>query len=133
MVKASLAGFIGLLCITTAPHLSKLWLKSVAYNILFQLVSINVILVCINVTTASFLLGLNKIPEMATLNMARALMGFSSTLALLLLGYGLPRLISGGILGESAYAIPSIIITFKGKRAAHAVHWLTEESFIKDK
>lgn len=130
VAKASLASFIGLLCVTTAPQLSKLLLKSDAHTILFQLVGINVILVCINVTAGSFLLGLNKIPAMATLNMGRALVRYSSIIALLLLGYGLPGLIAGWILGESAYAIPSIIITFKGKH--FKVHSIKETtSYLK--
>ena len=130
VVKASLASFIGLLCVATAPQLSKLLLKSDVHTILFQLVGIDITLVCINVTTRSFLLGLNKIPQMATLNMSTALVRYSSTIALLLLGYGLPGLIAGWIIGESAYAIPSIIITFKGKRfKMHSVQKTT--SYLK--
>jgi len=115
VVKVSLASFIGLVCVITAPQLSKLLLKSDVYTILFQLIGIEVVLVCINVTTNSFLLGLNKVPEIATLNMARAIMRYSSTIALLLLGYGLPGLIAGWIISESVYVISSIMITLRGK------------------
>ncbi|MGD8505663.1 MAG: oligosaccharide flippase family protein [Candidatus Bathyarchaeota archaeon] len=130
MVKVLLASFAGLLCVTTAPQLSKLLLRSDAYTALFQLTSIDVILVCINFTTMNLLLGLGKVPAMATLNLVRGLIRYSSMIAFLLLGYALPGLIVGWILGELAYAIPSITIAFKGKNLkVHSIQETT--SYLK--
>jgi len=116
MAKVSLAVFIGVLYVLTASQLSGVLLKTTTYGLLFQVVSINVILGCVNVTTDSFLLGLSKISEIAALNMARAVVRYLSTIALLLLGCGLLGLVAGWIFGDLAYAIPSIIITFKGRQ-----------------
>lgn len=115
LIKTSIAGSIAVICAMASQQLSELLLKSGEYAILFQLLSIYLLFTCINMTMNSFLLGLNKIEEMAILNVVATFTRQISVIALLMCGYGLAGLVTGWIFGDLIYIILSASIVVKGK------------------
>jgi len=115
LIKTLIAGSIAVTCAVASQQLSELLLKSGEYAILFQLLSIYLLLACINMTMNSFLLGLNRIREMAILNVVAVFTRQISMVALLMYGYGLAGLTTGWIFGDLIYIILSASIIVKGK------------------
>lgn len=98
-----------------SQQLSQLLLNSDEYAFLFQLFSIDLLLACINITMNSFLLGLNKIREIAILNLALALTRQASAVTFLIYGFGLIGLLMGWILGDFVFMVLSASIIVRGK------------------
>jgi len=115
LVKASTASFATILCAVAATQLSQLMLKSADYTVLFQLLSIYILFHCLNMTMSSLLLGLNKIREMAILNVVNIIVAQISAVVLLMFGHGLVGLVTGWILGQLAYFPISALIIAKGR------------------
>jgi len=115
LMKVSMASFIAVICALAAPYFSELLLKTAEYALLFRMLSVYLLFVCINVTMGSFLLGLNKIREIATLSLVVVFTQQTFAVALLLLGYGLVGLVTSWILGSSTYTILSTLMVIKGK------------------
>lgn len=115
LVKTSTASVLAIFCAVVAPQLSQVLLGSDKYAILFQLLSIHVLSTCIYTTLDSFFLGLNKIRQMAILNVTDAIITQISAVALLIHGFGLIGLIVGWIIGDLAYIIVSVSILIKGR------------------
>ena len=115
LIKTSIAGSIAIICAVASQQLSELLLKSGEFTIIFQLLSIYLLLACINMTMNSFLQGLNRIREMAILNVVAAFTRQISVIALLMYGYGLAGLTTGWIFGGLIYTILSASIMVKGK------------------
>jgi len=115
LVKTWTASLAAILCAMAAAQLSQLLLKSSEYAVLFQLLSIYILLFCFGMTMSSLLLGLNKIREIAILNIMLTLTAQISAVILVMFGYGLTGLITGWILGQLAYFIISVFIIAKGR------------------
>ena len=115
LMKILTAGFIAIVCAAGAQQLSELFLKSGEYAILFQLLSVDILFAGIYSTMNSFLLGLNKIREMAILLVASSFTRQVSAVVLLVCGYGLIGLVTGWILGDLAHVILSALIIVRGK------------------
>ena len=115
LMKVITAIFLALVFALAAPQISQLLLKSGDYAFLFRSLSIYVLFFCFNMTTRNLLLGLNRIREIATIDMLLTLTEQISAVALLMLGYGLTGLITGWILGQLVYLTMSVSIIVKGK------------------
>lgn len=115
LMKTLTAGSAAALCFLTAPWLSGLLLKSTEYTFLFQLLTVNLLMLCIRITVNNLLLGVNRIKEMAILNVISVLIGKTSAAAFLMFGFGLMGLINGWILGELAYMILGAIVIVRNK------------------
>lgn len=113
LTKALIAGSAAAFCVLAAPSLSGFLLKSGEYAFLFQLLSVNVLTFCFKVTVSNLLLGVNRIREMAILNVASALIRQIFAVGLLLCGFGLVGLVTGWILGGLAYNILGALIIVK--------------------
>jgi len=98
-----------------APWLSKFLLKSGEYTFLFQLVTVNLLTFCMRLTINNLLLGVNRIREMALLNVLSAVTRQAFVVGLLAYGLGLDGVVTGWILGGLAYIIPSTLIIVKNK------------------
>ena len=115
LVKVLISGFAVALCVLTAPWLSGFLLKSKEYAFLFQLLSINLLALCLSTTINYLLLGVNRIREMAILNIIMVLVGKMSTVGFLILGFGLGGLVIGSTLGGLAHVIPGLLILMRNK------------------
>lgn len=114
-MKLVTAIFLALVFALAAPQISQLLLKSGDYAFLFRLLSIYVLFFCFNITTKNLLLGLNRIREIAIIDMMLTLTEQISAVALLMLGYGLTGLITGWIFGQLVYMTMSVSIIVRGK------------------
>lgn len=110
LIKALTAGSAVALCFLTAPWLSGFLLKSGEYAFLFQLLSVNILAFSFRITVNNLLLGVNRIREMAILNVISAFIGRMSAVGFLLCGHGLVGLVIGWILGELTYTILGALI-----------------------
>jgi len=108
--KVFLAGFFALACASFAPQLSLLLLRDTSYSSLFQLVAVDVFLVCVFTTVNKLLLGLNRFLEMAILSVIAVIVRQLFVVGLLILGYGLNGVLIGWILGDFFYVTVGIII-----------------------
>jgi len=115
LVETSIASVVAIVFAVAAPQLSQLLLGSGKYVILFRLLSIHVLSACVYTTLNSFLLGLNKIRQMAILNVTDAFITQISVVALLIHGFGLIGLIVSWIIGDLAYIIVGVSILIKGR------------------
>jgi len=115
LMKAWTAGSVAIVCVLAAPWLSNFLLKSGEYTFLFQLVTINVLTFCMRVTINNLLLGVNRIREMAILNVVSAVIRQTFAVGLLAYGLGLVGVITGWILGGLAYVILSALIIVRNK------------------
>ncbi|MDH5462421.1 MAG: oligosaccharide flippase family protein, partial [Candidatus Bathyarchaeota archaeon] len=114
-LKTLTAGFIAVICAVASQQLSELLLKSGEYAVIFQFLSIYLLLACMNMTMNSLLQGLNKIREMAVLTILGTFTRAISVIALLMYGYGLVGLTMGWFLGDLIYTILSTSILVKGR------------------
>ena len=115
LTKALVAGSAAALCVLAAPWLSAFLLKSGEYAFLFQLLSVNLLTFCFRITVNNLLLGVNRIREMAILNVISALIRNTSVVGFLLCGFGLAGLVIGWTLGELAYNILGALIIMKNR------------------
>lgn len=114
-IKTLTAGFTAVICAVASQQLSELLLKSGEYSVIFRLLSLYLLLACLNMTMNSFLQGLNRIREMAILAVLAAFTRAISVIALLIYGYGLGGLIMGWFFGELIFTILSVSIFVKGR------------------
>jgi len=114
-IKALMAGFVAALCVLMAPWLSGFLLKSGEYAFLFQLLSINLLMLCFRTTVNNLLWGVSRIREMAILNVILSIVGKTFAIGFLLCGFGLVGLVVGWILGELAYNILGALIIVKNR------------------
>lgn len=112
MMTASLAAAI---CVLAAPYLSELLLKTAEYALVFQLLGIDIVFICVNMTMGEVLLGLNKIREIAAINVMTTFSRQASAVVFLLYGYGLTGVVVGWIIGDSAQMILNTLIVVRGK------------------
>jgi O-antigen/teichoic acid export membrane protein len=115
LTKALVAGSAAALCVLAAPWLSGFLLKSGEYAFLFQLLSLNLLTFCFRITVNNLLLGVNRIREMAILNVISVLIRQMSAVGLLLCGFGLVGLVIGWFLGGLAYNILGALIVVKNR------------------
>lgn len=115
LMKTLTAGSAAALCFLTAPWLSGLLLRSTEYAFLFQLLAVNLLMLCMRITVNNLLLGVNRIREMAILNVISTLIGKTFAVALLMFGFGLVGLVIGWILGELAYMILGATVIVRNK------------------
>jgi len=115
LMKVLVAGSATALCVLTAPWLSGSLLKSGEYAFLFQLLSVYLLTSCLSTTVNHLLLGVNKIREMAILNVILAFIGKMFAVGFLLCGFGLVGLVIGWILGGLAYIILGALIIVRNK------------------
>jgi len=115
LIKALTAGSAAALCFMMAPWLSGFLLKSVELTSLFQLLSIHILIFCSRTTISSLLLGVNRIKEMAILNVISVFIGNASAVGLSISGFGLVGLVVGWILGGLAYIVLGVLITVRNK------------------
>ena len=114
-VKVLTASCAAVLCGFAAPWLSGFLLKSHEYVFLFQLLSIDILMLCLTHTFNCLLYGVNRIREIAILNVVLEFVGKTFAVALLICGFGLEGVVIGWILGGLAYIIPCSIIIVKNK------------------
>jgi Membrane protein involved in the export of O-antigen and teichoic acid len=115
LIKGFISGFAAVLCVLTAPWLSGFLLKSDEYVFLFQLLSIYLFTLCLSTTMNYLLLGVNRIREMAILNIIMVFVGKMSSVGFLMFGFGLVGLVVGWTLGGLAYAILGFLILMRNK------------------
>ena len=113
LVKALTAGCVALLCCFMAPWLSGFLLKSQEYVFLFQLLSIDILIFSFSLTLNHLLLGVNRIREIAILNVVLEFVGKTSAVGLLICGFGLVGVVIGWILGGLTYVILGSLITVR--------------------
>ena len=89
LTKVVIAGSAAVFCVLAAPWLSGFLLKSGEYAFLFQLLSVNILTFCFRATLNNLLLGVNRIREMAILNVASVLIRQVFAVGFLLCGFGL--------------------------------------------
>lgn len=114
LVNASIAGFIAVMCAVTSEQLSQILLGSTEYSFLFQLLGLALFFFCVNTAVNSFLLGLNKVREMAVLNLVNVFIRQVSGITFLMMGFGLVGLVFGWVLGDSVYFVLSFLLMLKG-------------------
>jgi O-antigen/teichoic acid export membrane protein len=114
-MKALIAGSLATFCAVMAPILSEGLLKSTQYTFIFQIFSIDILLACINTTTNSLLLGMDRIKEMAIMNTLSVFARQTLIVGFLLFGFGLTGFVMGGILGDLVYLVLSISLMVKAK------------------
>ena len=114
-VKALTASCAAVLCGFAAPWLSGFLLKSGEYVLVFQLLSIDILMVCLTHTLNCLLFGVNRIKEIAILSVALEFVGKTSAVAFLICGFGLGGLVIGWILGGLAYIVPCFLIIVRNK------------------
>lgn len=115
LTSASIAGLIAVICTLMSEQLSQLLLNSGEYAFLFQLFSIDLLFSCINFTMNSSLLGLNKIREIALLDLALVLTRQVSAVTFLIHGFGLVGLLAGWILGDFVFLVLGALIIVRGR------------------
>jgi len=114
-IKVLIATIIAVICIFIAPQISLTLLKTREYTMFFQLLSLDLIFVCLTTTMRNILLGLNKIEQMATLDILAKVVQRSIALTLLFIGWGLTGWVTGWIIGDFAYVTISMLLVSKGK------------------
>lgn len=114
IVKLLVAGAVAVFTATMAQPLSIFILKTNEHGILFQMLSIFLMFTCMNITLNGFLLGLNKMGEIAILGTVSAF-ARQVFIIVFLIVYGLPGLVTGWIIGALSYTVPSVLIILKGK------------------
>jgi len=115
LMKVLTAGSAAVLCFLMAPWLSGFLLKSGEYVFLFQLLSINLLTVCLSTTVNYLLLGVNRIREMAILGVVSAFVGKAFAVGFLVFGFGLVGLVIGWILGGLASIILGVLIVVRNE------------------
>jgi len=120
--KVFLAGVFSLICALSASHLSFMLFKSGNYTFLFQLLSIDIFFVCVTPTIGSLLLGLDRIAQIATLNVIVSVTRQSLGVVFLMFGYGLVGFVVGWILGDFIYtALGSVVMLRGGHIKMHSI------------
>jgi len=115
LTKVSLAGFLARVCALSASQFSSFLLKDAGYAFLFQLLSLEIFLVCVFTTINKLLIGLSKFMEMTILNVIAAATRQSTVISLLVLGYGLRGLVIGWIFGNLIYVVLGCILLLRGR------------------
>jgi len=115
LIKALTASSAAALCVLAAPWLSGVFLRSAEFAFLFQLLSIYLLTFCLSITVNYLLLGLNRIREMAVLNITSTFIGKASAIGFVMYGFGLVGLVIGWILGGLAYMILGALILLRNK------------------
>lgn len=114
LTKVLLAGVFSLFCALSASQLSFMMFKSGDYAFLFQLLSVDIFFVCVTSTIGSLLLGLNRIAQIAALNVIVSVTRQSFGVIFLVFGYGLVGLVVGWILGDFTYVALSSVVLLRG-------------------
>lgn len=114
-LKALIAGSIAIFCAVLAPVLSEQILKSTEFILPFQLFSVDILFACMNPTMNSLLLGMNRVKEMAIMEVMSVSTRQIFAVGLLLHGFGLTGYITGWVLSDLVYLILSTSLIVKSK------------------